>query len=93
MDSVDAFLREIEDGATLGPRTTDDRARRPSQIRQPFSYSRTQDSRQAQPVARTQTLEQYQQPRYGRQDRACFQPELDDQGEIPLDAFGQFQSL
>lgn len=88
MDAVDAFIQEIQAGPISDPMSMNDRRQRPSQTRQPLSYSEPQESRQAQHMRFTQTPLQSQQPAYGQQNRSYFQPQMYDPTEIPLDAFG-----
>lgn len=88
MDAVDAFLQEIQAGPISEPMSMNDGRPRPSQTRQPLSYSEPQESRQEQHMRFTQRPLQSQQPAYGRQNHSYFQPEMDDPTEIPLDAFG-----
>lgn len=71
------------------PTDMNDRQQRFSQVRQPFSYSRAPDSRQAQQMANMRTLAQSQQPSHGRLDHFRYQSQTDDPTDMPLDAFGQ----
>lgn len=89
MDAVDAFLREIQGGATLEPRSLNNRQRPSSPARQLFNYSQSRPSRQAWNMADAGTPARSQQPIYGRQDRFDYQSQMNDPSELPLDAFGQ----
>lgn len=88
MEPVDAFLREIQGGALLESRDLNDRRRHSLSVQQLSTYHQSQGLMHAQHLAYSQPSVYPQHHGRVHQSSGYIEPQVDDQAEVPLDAFG-----